>query len=84
MQADRTLNLLIALDDSDRANQLMYLLRDAGYVINSNIIDQNTDLDGLLRQLQCDLFLTETQLQSTEVRAITATLKNASQTRPWS
>lgn len=75
MQADRTLNLLIALDDSDRANQLMYLLRDAGYVINSNIIDQNTDLDGLLRQLQCDLFLTETQLQSTEVRAITATLK---------
>ncbi len=76
MQADRTLNLLIALDDSDRANQLMYLLRDAGYTLNSNLVDQNTDLQELLNQQEWDLLLTEMELKSANVRGITTALKN--------
>lgn len=75
MQADPTLNLLIALDNSDRANQLMYLLRDAGYVLNSHVVEENTDLDALINRQQCDLLLTETDFQALDVRQITSKLK---------
>ena len=75
MQADRTLNLLIALENSNRANQLMYLLRDAGYVLNSQVVDENTDLDAVFDQQQWDLLLTKTALQALDVRQIASKLK---------
>ena len=75
MQAEGVINLLIAQDDTEQANHLINLLRNASYTVNSTNIDASKDLASLLKQQSWDLALVEHDAQAVPALDITSQIK---------
>lgn len=68
MQFDGELNLLVVNDDPDNANQLINLLRDASYKVNSTLVADKQELVQLLSQQEWTLALLQYECQSIRAR----------------
>jgi EAL domain-containing protein (putative c-di-GMP-specific phosphodiesterase class I)/GGDEF domain-containing protein/PAS domain-containing protein len=68
MQFDGDINLLVVNDDLDNANQLINLLSDASYVVNSTIVAERHDLVELLNEQEWSLALVQYEGKSIRAR----------------
>lgn len=75
MQADGEINLLIAHENVDQANQLISVLRDTYKTVHSTAIAASSDLNSLVNEQPWDLVLLELENPSVQARDVVSTLR---------
>lgn len=76
MEDSKAINLLIAYDEVDHVNQLINLLRNAAYQVNSGVVDTAETLENLLTEPRgWDLAIIGNESSALPARAVTTAIR---------